>query len=270
MHEEVGNNREAKQEIARIFGREDMFSTPKPERLLQRVIHIATEPGDWVLDSFAGSGTTGAVAHKTGRRWIMVELGEQCHTHIVPRLQKVVDDHDSGGVTESLGWTGGGGFRCFRLAPSLLQKDRWGNWVISSEYDPAMLAAALCKLEAFVYSPSETAYWQHGHSTEHDFIYVTTQKLSRDQLAALSEEVGEGRTLLVYCMAFRGNVSAFANLTVKKIPNAVLHRCEWGRDDYSLQIAALPPAPEPALTEPETPARRAAQPVDALPLFSRT
>lgn len=84
VQSEVGNNREAKQEVTRIFGRDQIFSTPKPERLLNRVIHIASDPGDLILDSFAGSGTTGAVAHKMGRRWIMVEFGEHCHTHIIP------------------------------------------------------------------------------------------------------------------------------------------------------------------------------------------
>ena len=92
--------------------------TPKPEKLLRRILELATNAGDLVLDSFAGSGTTGAVAQKMGRRWIMVELGEHCHTHIVPRLQKVINGDDKGGVTESTGWQGGGGFRYFKLAPA--------------------------------------------------------------------------------------------------------------------------------------------------------
>ena len=157
------------------------------------ILNIATNPGDLVLDSFAGSGTTGAVAHKMGRRWIMVELGEHCHTHIIPRLKKVIDGEDQGGITEAVGWKGGGGFRYYRLAPSLLQKDEFGNWVISKEYNPAMLAEAMCKLEGFTYAPSDTVYWQHGHSTETDFIYVTTQTLTREQLQKLSDEVGESR-----------------------------------------------------------------------------
>jgi adenine-specific DNA-methyltransferase len=97
---------------------------------------------------------------------------------------------------------------------------------------------------------------------------VTTQTLSREHLAALSEEVGEGRTLLVYCMAFRGKATVFANLTLKKIPNAVLHSCEWGRDDYSLQVTALPAAPEPPPVEPRHDGQpRRQRPVEALPLF---
>ena len=245
-HEEVGHNDEAKKEIHALFGKENAFDTPKPERLLYRVIHIATKPGDLVLDSFAGSGTTGAVAHKMGRRWIQVELGEHCHTHIIPRLKKVVDGEDPGGVTESTGWKGGGGFRYYRLAPSLLQQDRFGQWVINKDYNPEMLAAAVAKLEGFTFAPSADVYWQHGYSTESDFIYVTTQTLSAEQLQALSDDVGPKRTLLVCCGAFRLSADAIASrfpyLTVKKIPKMVLQKCEWGHDDYSLNVENLPQA----------------------------
>ncbi len=242
-HEEVGHTDEAKKEMIGLYGARDVFDTPKPERLLQRVLEISTKQGDLVLDSFAGSGTTGAVAHKMGRRWIMVELGEHCHTHIIPRMKKVIDGQDAGGITEAVGWKGGGGFRYYRLAPSLLEKDKWGNWVINKQYNAAMLTEALCKLEGFVYAPSDAVYWQHGHSSEQDFIYVTTQNLNNDQLQALSDEVGPGRSLLVLCSAFRGKSDRYPNLTIKKIPNAVLKRCEWGHDDYSLQVENLPKAP---------------------------
>ena len=242
---EVGSNRTSKIEIKALFG-SDVFDTPKPEKLLERVVLLATNPGDWVLDSFAGSGTTGAVAHKMGRSWVMVELGEHCHTHIIPRLKKVVDGVDPGGITEAVGWKGGGGFRYYRLAPSLLEKDKWGQWVISREFNPTMLAEAACKLEGFTYAPSDTLYWQHGHSTERDFIYVTTQELGAGQLAQLSDEVGTERTLLVLCAAFRASKNGperYPNLTVKKIPKQVLSRCEWGHDDYSLKVENLPKAP---------------------------
>jgi adenine-specific DNA-methyltransferase len=242
-HDFAGSNQDSKKEMLDLFPGLEPFATPKPEKLLQRVVTIATNPRDLVLDSFAGSGTTGAVAHKMGRRWILIELGEHCHTHILPRLRKVVDGEDAGGITESVGWKGGGGFRYYRLAPSLLEKDKWGNWVISREYNAAMLAEAICKLEGFTYAPSETIYWQHGRSTERDFLYVTTATLSDAQLEQLSEEVGPQQSLLVVCSAFRGRKEGYPNLTVKKIPKAVLGRCEWGRDDYSLRIAELPPAP---------------------------
>ena len=249
-HVEVGSNRTSKAEIKKLFPNLVPFGTPKPERLLWRVIEISTDPGDLVLDSFAGSGTTGAVAHKMGRRWIMVELGEHCHTHIIPRLRKVIDGKDKGGVTEAAGWQGGGGFRYFRLAPSLLEVDKWGREVISKAYNAEMLAEALCKLEGFTYAPSDAVYWQQGHSTERDFIYVTTQTLGPEQLQQLSEEVGPDQTLLVLCSAFRGNVDRWPNLTVKKIPNHIRARCEWGHDDYSLNVENLPKAPpKPAADE---------------------
>lgn len=240
---DLDTTRQTKAHQKRLFGEDAVFATPKPEDLVCRVLEICTEPGDLVLDSFAGSGTTGAVAHKMGRRWIMVELGEHCHTHIIPRLKKVIDGTDPGGITEAVGWKGGGGFRYYRLAPSLLEKDKWGNWVISQEFNAAMLAEAVCKLEGFIYAPSDTVYWQHGHSTERDFIYVTTANLSHDQLQQLSDEVGGERSLLVVCSAFRGRKDGYANLTVKKIPQAVLSRCEWGKDDYSLKVENLPKAP---------------------------
>ncbi|MDQ3686449.1 MAG: site-specific DNA-methyltransferase [Acidobacteriota bacterium] len=229
-------------EIEKLFGDVNSFETVKPEALIGRVLELATQPGDLVLDSFAGSGTTGAVAHKMRRRFILVELGEHCHTHIIPRLRKVVDGADAGGVTSAVNWQGGGGFRYFRLAPTLLVRDKYGNLVINREYNAEMVASAMCKHQGFTYAPSDTVYWQHGQSSETDFIYVTTQSLTHDQLVALSEEVGDNRTLLICAAAFRALADEFPNLTLKKIPNSVLHKCEWGKDDYSLQIAELPAA----------------------------
>jgi adenine-specific DNA-methyltransferase len=216
----------------------------KPEALIAKVLELASSPGDLVLDSFAGSGTTGAVAQKMGRRWIMVELGEHCHTHILPRMRRVIDGEDDGGITKTANWKGGGGFRYYRLAPSLLSLDRFGNHIISSQYNAAMLAEAMCKLMGFRYEPGEL-YWQQGRSTERDYIYTTTQALSRQQIEALSEEVGPNWTLLICCSAFRAKAADFSNLTLRKIPMAVLSRCEWGRDDYSLNVASLPKVPDP-------------------------
>lgn len=256
LNTEVGNNQDAKKEVKQ-FNAKDVFDTPKPEKLVQRIIHLATNPGDLVLDSFAGSGTTGAVAHKMGRRWIMVELGEHCHTHIIPRLQKVIDGEDQGGISKTVNWQGGGGFRYFRLAPTLIVNDKWGNQIINPDYNPEMLAEALVKLEGFTYMPSENLWWQHGYSSENDFIYVTTQSLSVEQLQVLSDEVGAGRSLLICCSAWRGITAdqaaeRFPNLSLKKIPKMILKRCEWGHDDYSLNVANLPMAeeePEPRSSE---------------------
>ena len=176
-----------------------------------------------------------------GRRWIMVELGDHAKTHIVPRLQKVIDGTDKGGVTEATGWKGGGGYRFARLAPSLLEKDAWDNWVIRKEYNPAMLAEAMCKHFNYTYEPSTEHFWMHGHSSETSYIYVTTSSLTGEQLRALSEEVGEQRSLLICCKAFEEQgARMLGNLTIRKIPGAVLDRCEWGKDDYSLKIESLP------------------------------
>ena len=258
--EEAGSNQSAKRDhLRKLLPDIEPFGTPKPEELLKLIVHISTNPNDLVLDSFAGSGTTGAVAHKMGRRWIMIELGEHCHTHIIPRLQKVIDGTDQGGISKAVDWQGGGGFRYYHLAPTLIIKDGWGNDIINPEYNAAMLAEALCKLEAITYAPSEVHWWQQGYSSETDFIYVTTQSLSVAQLQALSDEVGAHRSLLVCCSAFRGLKSSealvrFPNLSLKKIPKMVLSRCEWGHDDYSLNVANLPmaePAPVNASQVPE-------------------
>ena len=251
LYTEVGHNQDAKKEI-KEFNDYAVFDTPKPEKLLQKIFSLATNPGDLILDSFAGSGTTGAVAHKMGRRWIMIELGEHCHTHIIPRLKKVIDGGDQGGISKTANWQGGGGFRYYSLAPSLLEQDRWGNWVVNKNYNPAMLAEALCKLEGFTSAPSDSQWWNHGYSSEQDFIYVTTQNLSHQQLEELSDEVGGDRSLLVCCTAFRGKSDQFQNLTLKKIPKMVLSRCEWAHDDYSLNVANLPMAqPEPEIVKPK-------------------
>ena len=229
----------------------------KPEKLIQRCIEISTKERDLVLDSFLGSGTTAAVAHKLRRRWIGIELGEHCHTHCIPRLKGVVDGKDQSAISKAVNWEGGGGFRYYTLAPSLLEKDKFGNWVISKEYNAAMLAEAMCKLEGFTCAPSDEYYWMHGHSTETDFIYVTTQTLTSGTLAKISEEVGDNRSLLICCGAFRVKPDKFANLTIKKIPKAVLHKCEWDHDDYSLEIKNLPKAPpQPEPEEEEKPKQR--------------
>ena len=265
--EEAGSNQSAKRDhLRKLLPDIEPFATPKPEELLRLIIGISTKEGDLVLDSFAGSGTTGAVAHKMGRRWIMVELGEHCHTHIIPRLKKVIDGEDPGGITKAVNWQGGGGFRYYRLAPTLIVNDRWGNPVINPLYNAAMLAEALAKLEGFTYAPSDTRWWQHGHSSERDFIYVTTQNLSAVKLQELSDEVGPEQSLLVCCSAFHGVTAAqaaerWSNLTLKKIPKMVLARCEWGKDDYSLNVANLPMArpEEPEPTEPPASARKGRQ-----------
>ena len=245
---EVGHTQDAQRECT-VFNPNNPFATPKPERLIERVLTLGSNPGDLVLDSFLGSGTTAAVAHKMGRRWIGIELGEHCDTHCVPRLKKVIDGEDAGGITKSANWRGGGGFRYYNLAPSLVKFDEWGNPVINKEFNENMLVRALCKVEGFNFDPSPDVYWKQGKSTESDFIYVTTQHLTAQMLQKLSDDVGENCTLLICCGSFDGKKDSYGNLTIKKIPKAILKKCEWNHDDYSLEIKNLPmsaPDPQPS------------------------
>ena len=249
LRDEVGDNQEAKREIKALFKDISVFDTPKPERLIERVLTLGSNPGDLVLDSFLGSGTTAAVARKMGRRWIGIELGEHCDTHCVPRLKKVIDGEDAGGITKSANWRGGGGFRYYNLAPSLVKFDEWGNPVINKDFNENMLVRALCKVEGFNFDPSPDVYWKQGKSTESDFIYVTTQHLTAQMLQKLSDDVGDSCTLLICCGSFDGKKDSYSNLTIKKIPKAILKKCEWNHDDYSLEIKNLPmsaPDPQPS------------------------
>lgn len=248
MRTDVGDNQEGKKEIKNIFEK-DVFSTPKPERLIERILTLGSNKGDLVLDSFLGSGTTAAVAHKMGRRWIGIELGDHCDTHCAPRLKKVIDGEDQGGITKSANWQGGGGFRYYNLAPSLIKFDEWGNPVINKQFDEHMLVRALCKIEGFDFDPSPDTYWKQGKSTETDFIYITTQHLTAQMLTKLNEDVGQKNSLLICCGSFDGNAERYGNLTIKKIPKAILKKCEWNHDDYSLEIKNLPFA-EPTPSQP--------------------
>lgn len=212
----------------------------KPEQLLKRLIEWTTDEGDLVLDSFGGSGTTAAVAHKMHRRWITIELGEHCYTHIVPRMKNVINGSDQSGISKIVNWKGGGGFRFYKLAPSLLEKDKYGNWIISKQYNPEMLSEAMCKIEGFKYNPDKNVYWKHGQSTENDYIYVTTQFVNQQLADDIADQMKEDETLLICCKAFNVNQEDFPNITFKKIPQSVLEKCEFGRDDYSLNVENLP------------------------------
>ncbi|WP_445749219.1 site-specific DNA-methyltransferase [Polaribacter sp.] len=238
-YQEVGHNQDAKKE-AKVFNDENVFATPKPEKLMERVIMLASNEGDLVLDSFLGSGTTAAVAHKMGRRWIGVELGEHAKTHCVPRLKQVVDG-EQGGISKAVNWQGGGGFKFYTLAPSLLKQDKFGNWVISKEYNADMLAAAMAKQEGFKYQPHESSYWKQGQSSEQDFIFTTTQFLTVEALDSIKDEMQPGETLLICCKSFQKECKGkFGNITIKKIPLMLLGRCEYGKEDYSLNIINMP------------------------------
>ncbi|MGY0035150.1 site-specific DNA-methyltransferase [Pedobacter sp. NJ-S-72] len=218
----------------------DFRKGKKPEKLIQRIFDLASNEGDIVLDSFLGSGSTAAVATKMNRKWIGIELGEHAKTHCFTRLKNVIEGEQRG-ISKAVQWQGGGGFKFYNLAPSLLNKDKFGNWVISKEFNPTMLAAAMAKQEGFTYQPSEHKFWQQGNSSENDFIFTSTQFLTVEALDSIAAEMQDGQSLLICCKAFQKECkSKFPNISIKKIPQMLLNRCEFNKDDYSLNIINLP------------------------------
>lgn len=219
----------------------DFRSGKKPEKLLQIILTHFSNEGDLVLDSFLGSGSTCAAAYKMKRRWIGIELGQQAYTHCLPRLKSIGEGKDSTGISTEYNWQGGGGFKFYTLAPSLLKQDKFGNWIISQEYNADMLAAAMAKQEGFKYQPNAGSYWKQGQSSEQDFIFTTTQFLTVEALDSIKDEMQPGETLMICCKSFQKECKGkYGNITIKKIPQMLLGRCEYGKEDYSLNIVNLP------------------------------
>lgn len=238
LHSEVGHNIEAKSEARKLFGDQgDLFSTPKPERLIKRILEISTTEQDLVLDSFAGSGTTGAVAVKMNRKWIQIELGEHAFTHCHPRIKKVVDGTDLGGISTSVNWKGGGGFKFYELAPSFIDIDEFGNPVIDDYYNDTKLIKAMCKLTNYTFAPSQTEYWKHGKGQGGNSLYVTTQMLSAAMVQQIASHLGQNETLLICPKKYEpGCESVDSRITIKKIPQSILKACQFGKKEYLLPI----------------------------------
>lgn len=239
----TGHTRQAKYEQKKLFpemNKNTWFSTPKPEKLIRQIVTLASDEGDLVLDSFLGSGTTAAVAQKMNRKWIGIELGDHCYTHCKPRLDKVIDG-EQGGISKELGWTGGGGYRFYELAPSLIEKDQYGNPVFSDEYNTDMLVAAVAKINGFTYEPDNDCFWKQGFSQDNSFIFVTTQYLTAAVLDGISSDLKPLERLLVCASAFDlGIDKRYDNITVRKIPKSILDKCKYGVDNYNLNIVELP------------------------------
>lgn len=239
-HYGMATNEDATKESEALFGNKSAFENPKPEKLIQVLLGAVTEENDFVLDSFLGSGTTAAVAQKMNRKWIGIELGNHCYTHCKPRLDKVIDG-EQGGVSKELGWTGGGGYRFYELAPSLIEKDQYGNSVFSDEYNTDMLVAAVAKINGFTYEPDNDCFWKQGFSQDNSFIFVTTQYLTAAVLDGISSDLKPLERLLVCASAFDlGLDKRYDNITVRKIPRAILDKCKYGVDNYNLNVVELP------------------------------
>lgn len=234
----------------RTEGKADFRGGKKPEKLLQFILTYFSKEGDLILDSFLGSGTTAAVAHKMNRKYIGIEIGEHAYTLCYPRLRNVVDNVDNSGISKEFKTSSSCGFKFYELAPSLLKEDKYGNLVINKAYNADMLAAAMAKQEGYTYHPDQEVYWKQGFGSETDFIYTTTQFMTVEALSAIHDTMAEEETLLICCTAFQKECKqAFSNITIKKIPQMLFRRCEFGKDDYSLNIIELPEVEDEEETE---------------------
>lgn len=210
-------------------------SGKKPEILLNLLLKHFSNEGDIVLDSFLGSGTTAAVAHKMGRRWIGIELEKTCYTHCIPRLKKVIDG-EQGGISKNVDWSGGGGFKFYKLAPTLIVKDKHGIEIFNPQYNAEMIAAAVAKHNGFIYAPDENIFWKQGKSHENSFIFTTTNYLTGEMVEEIFAEMKNFERLLICAPAFDiGLNDRHENISVKKIPQTLLKQCEYGAENYNFE-----------------------------------
>ena len=197
----------------------------KPEHLIKRVLEIATDEEDWFLDSFLGSGTSVAVAHKMNRKYIGIEMGDQAYTHCKKRLDDVIANDDNSGITKSVNWQGGGGYHFYELATSLLVKnDKLPIYQVNPSYTFEMLCEAICKIEGFRYKPQDMF---HGYSSERRFIHITTEFVNAGYMKSLSARLAEGQSLLIYGTKIQSDMVLPDNIEVKKIPKDLLEKCDF-------------------------------------------
>ena len=240
LSDEVGHNQEAKREVIAL-NRDSVFATPKPERLVERILTLGSKEGDLVLDSFLGSGTTAAVAHKMGRRWIGIEMGEHAYSHCKVRLDKVIAGEDSGGITSAVDWQGGGGYKFYELAPTLIETDAFGEAIINKEYDANMLASAVALHEGFKYAPDSEFFWKQSVGSENSYLFVTTRHIDNAYLESIQSQMADDEYLTIACTSFSADLpSRSRRVSIKKIPEMLLNRCEFGKSDYNLNIVNPP------------------------------
>lgn len=293
FRDEVGDNQEAKKEVKEINSA-DVFPTPKPEKLIERILTLATNEGDLVLDSFLGSGTTAAVAQKMNRRYIGIEMGDHAYTHCKLRLDKVISGEDKGGISVSkehydlkdldldidevktfnkilnkIGketdlipkdilkelkrntrvqkakseykWKGGGAYKFYELAKSLINKDAFGEYIINKDYNADMLAAAVALHEGFDYKPSSEIFWKQSRANESSYLFVTTRHLNETYLEAIHSTMQDDEYLVIACKSYDKDIEKkYKNISIKKIPQMLLSKCEFDRDNYNLNIINPP------------------------------
>ena len=237
---EVGHTQDAMKE-AKAINSVSVFGTPKPERLIERVLTLATNEGDLVLDSFLGSGTTAAVAQKMNRRYIGIEMGNHAYTHCKVRLDKVIDGSDQGGISKAVKWHGGGAYKFYELAPTLINKDEFGEYVINKAYDAAMLASAVALHEGFTYKPDTSIFWKQSQGNENSYLFVTTRYIDAAFLESIASTMQDDEYLIIACKSYEAKADAsYPRITIKKIPQMLLSHCEFDKDNYNLNIVHPP------------------------------
>lgn len=237
---EVGHTQDAMKE-AKAINSVSVFGTPKPERLIERILTLGSNEGDLVLDSFLGSGTTAAVAHKMNRRYIGIEMGDHAYTHCKVRLDKVIDGTDQGGISKAVNWQGGGAYKFFELAPTLINKDEFDEYIINKAYDAEMLASAVALHEGFTFAPDSEVFWKQAKGSENSYLFVTTRHINASYLSAIASTMQEGEYLIIACKSYEsGFEKLYPNITIKKIPQMLLNRCEFDHDNYNLNIVNPP------------------------------
>jgi adenine-specific DNA-methyltransferase len=234
-HTEVGHNQDAKKEVI-VFNDHDIFSTPKPEKLIHRILSLATKEDDWVLDSFLGSGTTAAVALKMKRKFIGIEIGDHAFTHCVPRLKAVVDG-EKGGISSICDWKGGSGYKFFELSPTLLKIDKNGILRFNDKYSKAMIINAIINYEGFYPKDENSTFSFSGWNLENDFIEVIFTHLTELKIDDFKSKLLSVESLLICCKTFDQNCfNKYSNISIKKIPNSLFNYCDFDKDDYCLPI----------------------------------
>ena len=178
-------------------GAVDFPQSKKPEKLIQQIIEMCTQPGDLVLDSFLGSGTTAAVA-----RYIGVEMGDHAYSLCKPHLDSIISGSDNSGITKSSEWNGGGGYRFFELSSSLIKRDPFDEFIINEEYDADMLAAAVALHEGFRCQPDSSMFWKQSMGNENSYLFVTTRHLNSTYLDSIKDTMEDGEYLIIACKSF--------------------------------------------------------------------
>lgn len=224
------------------LGREGGVSFPngkKPEQLIRRIFEMTTMPGEWILDSFLGSGTSAAVAHKIGRKYIGIEFGNHCYSHCVPRLRSVIEGEQTG-ISKAVNWEGGGGFKFYELGPSLIEHDKYGNPVISKQFNAVMLITAVARLNGYEVYAEPDVFWKQGYSQDRSYIYVTTNYVDSKMLDSIANEIDSLEKLLICAPAYdEGLNRRYNNIQLKKIPQSVLNKCDYAVKDYNLNIVEV-------------------------------